>query len=87
MAVLAILILAGLGFAFWRAALAAYRRMVATAKTGGVTSSNCFFVGNDFSFMAISHICRQQMTRFLFYIKYQVPTFLMVSAVNVNDKW
>jgi len=33
MAVLAILILAGLGFAFWRAALAAYRRMLATAKT------------------------------------------------------
>ena len=51
MAVLAILILAGLGFAFWRAALAAYRRMVATAKTGGVTSSNCFFVGNDFTYL------------------------------------
>merc|ERR1711934_859739 len=33
LAVVAILILTGLGFAFWRAALAAYRRMVATAKT------------------------------------------------------
>ena len=36
-AVVAILILAGLGFAFWRAALAAYKRVVATTKTGGVT--------------------------------------------------
>jgi len=33
LAVVAILILAGLGFASWRAVLAAYRRMVATAKT------------------------------------------------------
>jgi len=32
-AVVAILILAGLGFAFWRAALAAYKRVVATTKT------------------------------------------------------
>ena len=37
LAVVAILILASLGFASWRAVLAAYRRMVATAKTGGVT--------------------------------------------------
>ena len=55
MAVLAILILAGLGFAFWRAALAAYRRTVATAKTGGVTWSKCFFVGNDFTFLAATN--------------------------------
>jgi len=32
-AVVTILILAGLGFAFWRAALAAYKRVVATTKT------------------------------------------------------
>ena len=34
MAVVAILIISGLGFALWRAALAAYREIVATAKTG-----------------------------------------------------
>ena len=34
MAVVAILVISGLGFALWRAALAAYRGIVATAKTG-----------------------------------------------------
>ena len=34
MAVVAILVISGLGFALWRAALAAYRGIVATAKRG-----------------------------------------------------
>ena len=34
MAVVAILVISGLGFALWRAALAAYRGIVATTKTG-----------------------------------------------------
>ena len=34
MAVVAILVISGLGFALWRAALAAYGGIVATAKTG-----------------------------------------------------
>ena len=34
LAVVAILVISGLGFALWRAALAAYRGIVATAKTG-----------------------------------------------------
>ena len=34
MAVVAILVISGLGFALWRAALAAYRGIVATAKIG-----------------------------------------------------
>ena len=34
LAVVAILVISGLGFALWRTALAAYRRIVATTKTG-----------------------------------------------------
>ena len=34
MAVVAILVISGLGFALWRAALAAYKGIVATPKTG-----------------------------------------------------
>ena len=34
LAVVAILVISGLGFALWRAALAAYRGIVATAKIG-----------------------------------------------------
>ena len=34
LAVVAILVISGLGFALWRAALAAYKGLVATTKTG-----------------------------------------------------
>ena len=42
MAVVAILVISGLGFGLWRAALAAYRGIVATTKTGNKKNQKIF---------------------------------------------